>query len=183
MGDQLVTMTVLPQSLSAGVTLDRTVILPAYNPQDWTLSVLLRGAGSIDLVAVALGTNFSLYVGATESASWVPGKYWYTARVSNDTDVIEIESGEVEIKPDFAANGAGFDGRGHLERVIDAIEAVLEKRATLDQQRYTINNRELWRTPIPELLTLRDRYRAELRRMKAAKSGALFGRRVAVRFQ
>ena len=55
-----------------------------------------------------------------------------------------------------------------VQRTLEAIEAVIEKRASIDQERYKINNRELWRTPIPELLVMRDRYRSELRRLKAA---------------
>ena len=70
---------------------------------------------------------------------------------------------------------AGHDARSHVQRVLDAIEAVLEKRATLDQEQYRINNRELRRTPIADLLKLRDRYRGELARMKAASKGGLFG--------
>lgn len=74
-------------------------------------------------------------------------------------------------------------GLDHIHRVLESIEAVIEKRATIDQERYTINNRELWRTPIPQLLELRDRYRAELRRAMAAKSGGLFNQAVRVRFR
>ena len=95
----------------------------------------------------------------------------------------ELESGQIKIKPDLATLDAGHDGRDHLQRTRDAIEAVLEKRATLDQERYKINNRELVRTPISELLTLRDRYRSELRRLKAVRKGSLFDQAVRVRFR
>ena len=79
------------------------------------------------------------------------------------------------MRPDIAQLAAGHDARSHVQRVLDAIEAVLEKRATLDQERYRINNRELVRTPVADLLKLRDRYRGELARMKAASKGGLFG--------
>ena len=79
------------------------------------------------------------------------------------------------MRPDIAQLAAGHDARSHVQRVLDAIEAVLEKRATLDQEQYRINNRELRRTPIADLLKLRDRYRMELQRAKAARNGTLFG--------
>jgi hypothetical protein len=61
--------------------------------------------------------------------------------------------------------------------------AVIEGRATRDQERYRINNRELQRTPISDLIRLRDRYREEARRERAAAKGqSLLGRRVLTRF-
>jgi hypothetical protein len=76
-----------------------------------------------------------------------------------------------------------YDGRSDNQKALDAIEAVLARRATLDQQRYTINNRELWRTPIIELIKLRSFYAAAVAREKRKNSGnRTFGRRINVRF-
>lgn len=176
-------MTILPTRISAGVTFDKTIVLTAYPATAWNLSVKLRGVGSINIDATPEGDNFRLRVNAEDTAQWEPGRYWYTARVSNGADILEVEAGEVEITPDLAEAGAGFDGSTHAERVLAAIEAVLEKRATRDQERYTINNRELWRTPIADLLNLRDRYRAQVRTEQKAKRGDLFATAVRVRFR
>ncbi|MEY4055620.1 MAG: hypothetical protein RL519_955 [Pseudomonadota bacterium] len=176
-------MTNLPSSITAGTTFDRTVILTAYPAPDWALRAYLRGPQSIDLEAAAEGHGHRFLAQATDTAGWAAGEYWYSLRATNGGDVVEVESGQITIKPDLAEAGAGHDGRDHLRRVLDAIEAVIERRATIDQERYTSNNRELWRTPIPELLMLRDRYRAEIRRMKAASKGALFDQHVRVRFR
>lgn len=176
-------MAIFPSTTSAGLTFERPAILTDFTPPDWQLLAVLRGPSSIDITAVVEGNGFIFRVPATETANWVPGSYWYSIRATNSTDVIEVELGSINIKPDLAALSDGHDGRLHVERVLDAIEAVLEKRATIDQERYRINNRELFRTPIPDLLQLRDRYKAELRRMKALKSGALFDQAVRVRFR
>ena len=53
-------------------------------------------------------------------------------------------------------------GDSHAQTVLDAIEAVIENRASLDQQSYTIAGRRLDRMPIADLLMLRDRYKAEV---------------------
>lgn len=178
-------MTIFPASVSAGLTFDRPAILTAYPAPDWVLSAVLRGPSAIDFTAQAVGNNHRLLVAASETTDWTPGAYTYSLRVARDGEVVEVESGTITVKPDLAAAVEGFDGRNHVQKVLDNIEAVLEKRATIDQERYKINNRELWRTPISELLALRDRYRAELRRMKlAAKGGAgLFDQAVRVRFR
>ena len=174
-------MTSFPSSITAGTTFDRTVIQTAYPAPDWAVVAYLRGPQSIDIESVGAGASHRFTVPATDTALWPTGDYWFSIRASNGTEVVEVDSGQTTIKPDLASLDAGHDGRTHVQKVLDAIEAVLEKRATLDQQRYTINNRELWRTPIPELLMLRDRYRAELRRMKS--KGNLFDQHVRVRFR
>jgi hypothetical protein len=48
--------------------------------------------------------------------------------------------------------------------MLEAINALLEGRATKDQQSYRIGDRELTRIPVPELLKLRDYYKAEAQR-------------------
>ena len=132
-----------PTSISAGLTFDRAVILTAYQAPAWQLSVVLRGPSAIDLQADQEGTGHRFLVSAAETATWEPGEYWFSLRAENQGTVVEVESGTITIKPDLAAAGAGHDGRDHLRRVLDAIEAVIERRATIDQERYTINNHEL----------------------------------------
>ena len=174
---------IFPSKTSAGLTFDRTTTLTAYPATDWQLSAALRGPGAINLTAQAVGDAHQFLVPASETADWEPGDYWYSVRATRDGTVVEVEAGQIKITPDLATLDAGHDGRDHVRRVLDSIEAVLEKRATLDQQSYKINNRELARTPIPELLILRDRYRSELRRMMAARKGGLFDQAVRVRFR
>lgn len=67
------------------------------------------------------------------------------------------------------------DLRGHAARTLAAINALLEGRATKDQQSYKIGERELSRIPVNELLALRDYYRAEARREDEA-AGLASGR-------
>lgn len=166
---------IFPNGIQAGLTLRRLVVQPAYPAPEWRLSVVLRGPSVIDLHAVPDGRNHLLHVPATTTREWLHGEYAVSVRAQRGDDIEEIDSGTVTVRPDIAQLAAGHDARSHVQRVLDAIEAVLEKRATLDQEQYRINNRELRRTPIADLLKLRDRYRGELARMKAASKGGLFG--------
>jgi hypothetical protein len=61
---------------------------------------------------------------------------------------------------------ANLDDRSHARKVLDAIEAVIENRATLDQQEYTIGSRHLKRMTVAELIEFRDKYRGESRRRR-----------------
>lgn len=174
----------LPTEIVAGVTLDIPITLTAHPAKEgWALSLILRGPQAIDIVAQADGDTHRITADATVTAEWAAGGYWYALRVTDGAEVVQVESGRINVAPDLAQVSDTYDGRGHVDRVLDAIEAVIEGRATKDQESYKINNRELQRTPIGELLKLRDRYRDEARRKRAAKKGrSLLGRPVLVRF-
>lgn len=174
---------ILPEAITAGVTLDHAVTLTAYPAPDWALELILRGPGQIDLIAADDGTQHRFGASAGVTADWVPGVYWYSLRATQGAEVALVDEGQLTVRPDLATITGPHDGRSHAERVLTAIEAVIEGRAAIDQQRYVINNRELWRTPIADLLLLRTKYRDELRQMKAAARGqSLLGRQVKVRF-
>lgn len=173
----------IPTDLPAGLTISLPITLTAYPAPDWTLTLALRGPEVIDLTAGAEGSGHRFAIDASTSAAWTPGRYWYSLRAGDGTDTFEVETGQISIRTDIAGEGPAYDGRHHVERVLDAIEAVIEGRATLDQERYRINNRELQRTPIGELIKLRQTYQAELRRLKAARrASGLLGRPVLARF-
>lgn len=173
----------IPDEISAGLTLDFRVGLTAYPAPEWSLSVILRGPGSLQLDAVPEGTQHRVTASASETAGWLAGHYWYSVRVTDGVTVHEVGEGTAKVKPDLAAVSGPYDGRGHVERVIDSIEAVIQGRASMDQSRYKINGRELERTPVGDLLKLRDQYTEELRRIRAAKAGqTLLGRKILVRF-
>jgi len=174
---------ILPVEIKAGISFELTVEHAGYPAPDWTLRLLLRGPGSIDLTSVDAGTVHRLSATAAVSSGWQPGEYAYSLRASRGAEVVELESGAVPVRPDLAAAAPGADQRVHARKVLAAIEAVIEGRATLDQERYRIGERELYRTPIADLLKLRSHYRAELARETAAVQGysGLLGREVQVR--
>jgi len=169
----------IPTELPAGVTITLPITLTAYPAPTWTLTLHLRGALAIDLTAADDDTNHVFEVAAETSTAWPAGRYWYTLRATDGTAIDEVEAGQITIRADLSEISGIYDGRHHVEKVLDAIEAVIEGRATLDQERYRINNRELQRTPIGELIKLRQTYQAEARRLAAARKGTgLLGRPV-----
>ena len=72
-----------------------------------------------------------------------------------------------------------------LRPALEAIEATLSGRATSATAEYEIAGRRLKYIPLPELITLRDRYRMDVAREDAAAqvgNGLPDKRRVLVRF-
>lgn len=174
---------IVPAEIKAGLTFSNLVTLTAYPAPDWALTVALRGPAVINLAATADGMQHKLAATATETSAYAPGLYAYSARVTRGDDVVEVESGTVTVLPDLAQSTGG-DVRSHNRKVLDSINAVIEKRATVDQERYRINNRELYRTPLADLLKLQAIYQARVRDEEAkARGHNPFGRVIRMRLK
>lgn len=172
----------IPAEATAGLSFRATVTDSAHAAPGWAITLHLRGPSAINLEATSAGASHAFAAASTATASWLPGRYWWAIRATRGADVEEIERGEIEVLPDMLA-GASFDGRSEAEKAFEAIKAVMAKRATMDQERYRINNRELYRMSISDLLKLRAHYAVLVSREKREKRGARkWGRAVHVRF-
>ncbi|WP_300067739.1 hypothetical protein [uncultured Ruegeria sp.] len=160
-----------------------TITAADYPTPDWTIKAHLRGPTVINLTAAGDGDTHIFSEASGETASFAPGRYSVTVRASDGTDTFEIEAGELEIEEDVASIDSAHDPRKHPEKVLAAIEAVLEKRATKDQESYTINGRSLTRTSIADLMELRKTYKAEVAKLKSnGQHKRLVRRKVRVSF-
>lgn len=150
----------------------------------WVLTALLRGPAALTLTATVEAGAYTFAAKGGDTAAWTPGLYAVSVRATSGDDVLELYSGQLRVLPDMASVSAGFDPRSENEKALDAINAVLEKKAGQDQMRYRINNRELWRTPVTDLLKLKSVYTTLVRREHARKRGSsFFGRAIPVMFR
>lgn len=162
------------QPIIAGDTLAFSKAVPDYPASEgWTLTYRLAPRSSsgaaITFDAAADGDEYAIEVAASTTDGWAAGDYAWSAYVSKDDQRFTVDSGLVEIKPDPSAIAPGTDTRSHARKVLAAIEAVIERRATKDQEEYRIGERMLKHTPIPELVRLRETYRREVRDEIAAE--------------
>jgi hypothetical protein len=122
-------------------------------------------------------------VAAATTAGYAAGTYDWRARVSKAGEVYTVGEGRLTVRNAFSA--ATFDARTHARKTLDAIEAVIEGRASSSTAEYTIAGRSLKHIPVADLLALRDKYRAEVLHEDAAAAvaaGLPDRRRVFVRF-
>lgn len=155
-----------PTVWNAGDTLKWDVSVPDYPATEgWTLTyeVKSRNDHIATITASADGAGYTVTVPAATSAGYAIGHHHYRAYVTKGSERYTVDSGDLEIVKDFEDSG-NYDDRTHAEKVLDAIEAVIEGRASKDQESYTIAGRSLARTPIEDLLKMRDRYKAEDKR-------------------
>lgn len=156
-----------PDAVRAGDTIKwrREDLSGDYPATTWTLKYRFRHPtnSGFEVIAAADGVDHAVTVAAATSSAWTAGRYQWAAWVESGSEKYTIGQGVMEVEPDYrTANAAGvLDDRSHARIVLEAIQAVLEGRATKDQEEYSIGDRQLKRTPIADLLVLRDRYRAE----------------------
>lgn len=141
--------------------------LTDYEAPTWTLTYRFKNASAgFEIAAAASGTYFAVSVAKATTAALTAGVYRWQAFVDNGTERYQVDSGTLTVLPDYGAGTAttALDDRTHARKVLDAIEAVIESRASKDQEEYTINGRSLKRTPLKDLTDLRNQYQALVNR-------------------
>lgn len=147
-------------------TWERTI--PDYPASSYDLSYVFykeqTPAVRFSIAATADGDTF--VVEETDTNTHVAGDYaWSSFLTNTDSERILFERGRTEVKDDpLTATG---DLRSHARKCLESIEAVLEGRASNDVLSYAIGNRQLGKTPIADLLKMRDYYAAKVREEEA----------------
>ena len=130
------------------------------------------GGGTHKFTLTATEANDTYYIEAASSSTtgYAVGDYIWEAYITkaSDSNRVMVDSGRTTITQNLADTNA--DLRSHAKKVLDALEAVIENRSTMDQSSMSIAGRSLSRMSIDELMTFRDRYKAEyLKEIKLAR--------------
>lgn len=165
-----------PTQIIAGDTLQIDYSSSTYtNAAGYLVYLKLRGAADIDLTSSAIDdTTFRISATAAATAAYTAGFYNYVVYVSDGTNQYTLEQGTVEIKQRFDLSTSPVTTSTHARTVLAAVEAVIEGRATKDQESYSIAGRSLSRTPISDLLTLRDYYKERVMKETIKKNKMIF---------
>lgn len=179
-------MTAEPEAFVAGDSVEWSLSLPDYDPATWSVSVAFVGAAR-QFVARGYdggdGTH-RLRLDPATTANIPAGLYAWQRYAATTAERCCIAQGTVRVLPNFATQTTGYDARSHARRVLDAIEAVLENRATEDDSYVMIGATQITKLPHADLLALRSQYRREVANETAAERIALgldSGRTVRVR--
>lgn len=154
-----------PAEIVAGDTAKWTKDLPQYLPADgWVLSyAIVRDGTRLSVTGADNGDGTHLVtISAATSAGWGAGAWHWQAYVTKaaTSERYTVASGALTIKANFATGAV--DGRSHVEKTLAALEAVIEGRASSDQLAYSIGGRSISKMSPEQLLTWRDKYKAEL---------------------
>jgi len=129
----------------------------------WSLRyVFANSSQRITFDSAADGDDHLVTRAITDTDDVVPGRYQWVAFARNGPERYQVASGEIQVRPNIEGARPWDLQRTHAAKVLAAIEAVIEERATKDQEEYTIGDRSLKRTPLSDLLEMRTAYRAEV---------------------
>ena len=176
-----------PTEFRAGDTISWKRSLDDYKASDsWVLNYAFRGAaGTIDVTATADSDDHLVSIAPSTSAAYSAGIYDVIGYVTKGSDRYTVFSSRIEILVDLATAGSSYDGRSHVKKTLDAIEAVLENRATKEILKSTIEGVEIERISHEELLRFRAKYLQWYQQEEAAerlKQGTGSGRTILTRF-
>jgi hypothetical protein len=166
----------------------KTDLSDDYPVADYSFSYefnIIDGATAINFTLSASESNNEYIIQTTDTSSYTKGEYNWVSYITRTSDSarIKISEGFTEIQDNYAATTASV--RSHAKKVLDAIEAVIENRATMDQSSMSIAGRSLSRLTIDELLTFKNTYKAEyLKEIKKArlKNNKASGNSIKARF-
>lgn len=144
------------------------------------------GVAPITLSSTLSDGVYLVEIAAATTAGYTAGDYQWVELITRDSDSerIRLNYGTLTVEPDPATSAA--DTRSHAKTVLDAIEAVIEGRANKDQESYSIAGRSLSRTPIIDLLMMRQTYKKEVSREEQAeriRQGINTGSQIVVRMR
>lgn len=180
--------TVEPIQARAGDTWTWARTLPDYPAPAWVLTYTLFSAAAVfTIAAAASGSDHLVYEAPDDTKDLIAGRYDWVAHVSDGTDRYQVGAGALTVLPDLSA-AATYDGRSHARKMLDAINATLEGRATsseLDLVRTATGDRAAEWAP-ETLIKLRQQYAAAVAAEEQAARvarGEDSGRMIQVRFR
>lgn len=155
----------------AGATWKWTESLDDYPASSgWSLVIILKHKtdSAITLTSNASGDDFDFNISASDTRALTKRYYTYQAVAAKSGEVEIIEEGEIEIIPmlDLAA-----DLRTSNEKILDAIIAALESRATKEQQSISIAGRQIQYLTLEELINAKKVFEALVAKEKRIASG------------
>ena len=157
-----------PTKFRAGDTIKWTKTLADYSAADsWVLSYSVRGSTDFDdsdvtVSAHSNGTDFSVVISKTFTATLTAGTYWWLARVTLSGEVFTVDQGTFEITTDIAAaDGGSFDGRSAVKVRLDAVQSAIDTLITNKLASYNLDGRTTTYYDLPSLMTERNRLKQE----------------------
>lgn len=166
-----------PASVVAGDTVTWKKTLGDYPASDgWTLKYrLINASGKIDIVSSADGDDHLVLVAAATTVGWTAGAYSWQAFVDGvSSQRFTVGAGQIVIKPNLAAEAAGYDNRTTAKKTLDLIDAaLLAHGANAWTQKYEIAGRSMQFKSVGDFMALRSRLQSEVAREEAAERLAL----------
>ncbi len=171
-----------PVQITAGDTISFTKTLANYPAsQGWSLKYVLNGgSGPITFTSTASVNDHVISVDATTTALWLPADYEFTGFAEKGSERHAIYIARLTVESDVEAQDPG-DTRTHAQKMVEALEAQLEKMAQDDIIDSSVEGTQIRREARKEIFIMRKKYQRERQTEIAAeriKNGQTSGRKI-----
>lgn len=166
--------TIEPEEITAGDYVQWKITDSDYPATTYTLTYALVKSGVlIEITAAADGTDHLITLSAATTAAYAVGEYKWQSYMTSGSERYNIDSGTLEVLPDFATQSTGYDDRTHVEKVLEWLRTSFES-SSLEWQSKMVGGELLGKMPIQRRLEMLGVYEAKLarqRRIEARKNG------------
>jgi len=131
-----------------------------------------NGLSSLDVVSSASGSSHLLSILTTDSANLIPGEYSVAGYAIVTGKRIQVWRGKIIVTVNLQTLDPGADTRTQARRTLDAVELVIEGRASSSILNSIVDGTTLNRLMPEQLLKLRDRYKTIVLKEEAAEMAA-----------
>lgn len=164
------------QELVAGDSLNFLTAGGAYPASSgWVLKYRLvpRTTGNAvqELTATAEGSDHRVAVAASSTSNWAADSYTWVSWVERAGEVYTLEHGQLTVKPNPRAIGAGYDGRSQARKALEDAKAAFAAWSPL-KRRYKIGEREMEFNSTAEILKQISYWEMEVQREENAVKAA-----------
>lgn len=133
-----------------------------FVPISGGVPVTQAGADDVD--------GWTCTVSAATTASWPAAPWRWTVRAVKSGETLTVQSGETRVLPNPSTSNV--DHRSHAEKVLSALEAAIEGRASkTDLEVQFEDGRRIKFMPHAELLAMRDTYAAKVAAEQRVRTG------------
>lgn len=130
-----------PTKINAGDTVEFTKSLPDYPASTYDLfyKIIGRNAISAAIEATADGDDFEITIASSVTQNFAKGQYRLVGYVTGASSFQKtIYDAPLEIDTNYAAATAVTDTREFWQKIIDALQAAMQSRASIVQSAMTV---------------------------------------------
>lgn len=182
------TLTALPSAIVAGDSLLFVLSLADYPAdQSWVVTYTFRKklGSDVTFASTPSGSSHLFDIDSGTTSGWTPGSYKGFARAVGTTATETFWEGWLTILPDLTQQSDNYDTRSHAQKCLDAINSVLEGKASRDVLASTIAGQSISRMSFDELLRAKSYYESVVAQEMAqidADNGKATGKNILIRF-
>ena len=155
------TLTRVPDKINAGDSVEFILTESDYPASDsWEVTLVLINKDSKEtFTSSADGDDHKFTLLPADTQDIKPGEYYWKTFVADGTDRFNTGEGRLEVVPDISSDDIkSRDLRSHVKKVLDAINAKLEGKASEDELSLSIDGQSLSRFSHSQLLDFKSEY-------------------------